>query len=163
MAPATDVLDPVMDRFMSKVEISTEPPAHAPGLSCCWLWTASTNKGYGKFVVSTRVHVEAHRWLYEQLVGPIGPGLQLDHLCRVTRCVNPDHLEPVTQRENMLRGDGPSAVNARKTHCIHGHAFTPENTYVPPKRPNGRDCRECMRRRAAETARRRRRSGRPRG
>jgi hypothetical protein len=68
--------------------------------------------------------------------------LKLDHLCRNPACVRPDHLEAVTARENTLRGIGPTAVNALKTHCVHGHEFTPENTRMKGIR---RVCRECQR------------------
>jgi hypothetical protein len=92
----------------------------------------------------------AHRWSYEYHVGPIPDGLQLDHLCRVRRCVNPWHLEPVTNRVNSQRGKA-GAVNAArqeaKEFCPYGHPYSPENTYQRPDR-NGRDCRRCMRARA---------------
>ncbi|WP_353848602.1 HNH endonuclease signature motif containing protein [Cellulomonas sp.] len=81
---------------------------------------------------------------WEQENGPIPPGMQLDHLCRVRECVNPLHLELVTQRENILRGESPAAHHARKTHCDHGHEFTPENTYRAPSRPRTRICRACV-------------------
>lgn len=121
--------------------------------NACWLWTASRYLGgYGQLWVDGRL-VPAHRFAYELLTGPIPEGLQLDHLCRVPACVNPDHLEPVTQRENILRGEAPSAKHAIKTHCPHGHPFSPENTYV---RPSGRACRACGRARgAARLARKR--------
>lgn len=120
-------------RFWAKVE-KTET---------CWLWTASMGRGnYGRFYDEELRPVSAHRWAYEQLVGPIPDGLTLDHLCRVRHCVNPDHLEPVTQRENVER-------IPPKTHCPHGHAFTAANTYVrKPKAPGhrpARQCRECAR------------------
>src|SRR3990167_6386730 len=111
--------------------------------SGCWLWTgADDGNGYGTLTVG-RVMRKAHLYSYEAFVGPIPEGLQLDHLCRVRCCVNPDHLEPVTQRENILRGMGIAAVNARKTFCKHGHEFSAENTRV---RKNGtRQCRACHR------------------
>lgn len=123
-------------RFWAKVD--------RRGADECWLWNGPRNsEGYGTFYVDGRVP-GAHRYAYEQTIGPIPPGLQLDHLCRNTSCVNPSHLEPVTGRENILRGQGVAARNARKTHCKRGHEFTPENTYIFP---NGRwrQCRTCMR------------------
>ena len=88
------------ERFWPKVNL----------LGDCWLWLAYVNHGgYGRFRVGsmtdgTRRTVNAHRWAYEHLVGPIPEGLDLDHLCRVPGCVNPEHLEPVTHRENVARG-----------------------------------------------------------
>lgn len=120
-------------RFWPKVQKTPE----------CWIWTAAKNTdGYGRFLGDGRV-VQAHRFAYEMLRGPIPDGLHLDHLCRVVACVNPDHLEPVTVRANLLRGNTSTARRAAQTHCIHGHEFTPENTYI---KPNGcRRCRECSR------------------
>ena len=97
--------------------------------SGCWLWDrAISQTGYGNICVDGKYR-GAHRVVYEALVGPIPEGLHLDHRCRVRACVNPNHLEPVSQRENSLRGVGAAAVNARQTHCRHGHELTPENTY----------------------------------
>lgn len=115
----------------------------------CWLWTSSTfRSGYGAFRYDGQMRV-AHRFAYELLVGRVPDHLQLDHLCRVRHCVNPEHLEAVPPQVNLLRGTGATAVNAAKTHCANGHEFTPENTYtVPPTDalPNGgRRCRACKR------------------
>jgi len=90
----------------------------------------------------------AHRRVYTLLKGAIPDGLTLDHLCRFTSCVNPDHLEPVTAGENVLRGNTAGGINARKTHCVHGHEFTAANTvlYLTRGRPT-RTCRTCQRRR----------------
>lgn len=85
----------------------------------------------------------AHRYAYEHFIGPIPEGLQVDHLCRVRNCVNPDHLEAVTCRENVLRGDGVAAANARATHCPQGHAYDEANTYTWTN--GGRHCRACAR------------------
>lgn len=90
----------------------------------CWRWTGSFYKdGYGQ-VGSTKFNSKrAHRVAYELLVGPIPEGMVLDHLCRHTWCQNPRHLEPVTHAENIRRGVGRPAQNARKTHCKNGHPF----------------------------------------
>lgn len=107
----------------------------------CWLWTATLDSdGYGSLWVQGTM-VSTHRFAYELLVGPIPDGLTLDHLCRVRRCVNPDHLEPVTHRENTLRGESFAAANAAKTRCPRGHPYDDENTYVDGD--GGRHCRTC--------------------
>jgi hypothetical protein len=127
--------DPPVDRFWGSV-------AKVTG---CWLWQAgTTSNGYGKFRLSHRGRtVRAHRYAYELLVGPIPDGLQLDHLCRNRVCVNPAHLEPVTARENVLRGNSQSVVTIRAGVCVHGHPRTPENLYIFP---NGKTrCRTCHR------------------
>lgn len=106
----------------------------------CWWWLASTDDdGYGMFKDS-RTH-RAHRWLYEQINGPLGPGLVLDHTCRNPRCVRPDHLDPVTNDENLERGLGRRIKTGLTDQCINGHRYTPENTYTNPL---GRKvCRAC--------------------
>ena len=101
------------ERFWGKVDLD--------GPDGCWLWTASTDKdGYGQFGVGSQIDgtatmAKSHRWAHEHLVGPIPEGLQIDHLCRVRSCVNPGHLEPVTNRENLRRGH-----EARGTTAQHG-------------------------------------------
>lgn len=109
----------------------------------CWLWTGTRKAtGYGRFYVSPdRRDEAAHRFAYELLVGQIPDGLHVDHLCRVTRCVNPDHLEPVTQQENNRR------QAAARTHCPNGHPYDEANTYVSKR--TGRLCRICSRQKQA--------------
>jgi hypothetical protein len=114
---------------------------HMP--SACWTWVGSRNpEGYGLSNIKSQV-LMAHRMSWMALVGPIEDGLQLDHLCRVHACVRPAHLDPVPCRENTLRGIGPSACNARKTHCANGHLLSGSNLRII----NGdrRECVECRR------------------
>jgi len=138
--------DRTLARFMSKVEIQANG---------CWRWTGSiTEDGYGQFSTGGTNEL-AHRESYKHFIGPIPPGLELDHLCHTRdkdcpggktdehrRCVNPfTDLEPVTGPENARRGMSPAAINARKTHCDSGHEFTEANTYVDPD--GGRECKTC--------------------
>jgi hypothetical protein len=107
-----------------------------------WLWTGPTMlSGYGYFAFGRDWKSAAHRLTYELFKGPIPEKLQLDHLCRNRLCVNPEHLESVTLKTNVLRGVGTTAVNARKTHCIHGHPLSRANTYISPT--GHRSCRIC--------------------
>ncbi len=97
---------PVVERFWRFIDKNGPVPAYAPRLGSCWLWTgAIMHGGYGQIRLrpGTRT-MNTHRFAYELLVGPIPDGLHLDHLCRVPRCCNPLHLEPVTQAENSRRG-----------------------------------------------------------
>lgn len=113
----------------------------------CLLWQgALTPNGYGTLSRGTapnRTRWLAHRYAYTLAVGPVPTGLDLDHLCRVRACINPEHLEPVTRRENLLRGQTINAIRAAQTSCVNGHPFDEANT---ARRPDGtRRCRACHR------------------
>jgi hypothetical protein len=148
-------LEPAV-RFWAKVKKDGSVPPGRPDLGPCWVWTAYTSPlGYGRFsaeVAGRRTQVFAHRWAYEQQVGAIPAGLDLDHLCRVRHCVNPAHLEAVTARENVLRGGMPNGALSRRTHCGRGHPFDAANTYYRPD--GGRRCRKCAALQVARSARR---------
>ena len=124
----------------------------------CWPWAGSDNgDGYGQ-LCSNNVNYRAHKFFYENLVGKVADGMVLDHTCHDPntceggktcphrRCCNPGHMQETTNHANLLRGGTLAAENATKTACVHGHEFTPENTFL---RTGGkRECRQCMRSRA---------------
>lgn len=110
----------------------------------CWVWRGWRDlDGYGRISRGRKSEgsVSTHRFAYELLKGPIPQGMQIDHLCRNRGCCNPDHLEVVTCRVNLLRGDTFQAANVAKTHCPRNHEYTPENTYITTR--GGRSCRAC--------------------
>lgn len=114
-------------RFWAKVNKNGPIPSHRPDLGPCWIWTGSLHKvkgcaGYGRIRRGNRRFM-AHTVAYCSLRGPIPISLEPDHLCRVTNCVNPWHIEAVTHKVNTLRGNNPLAQNARKIHCPKGHSY----------------------------------------
>lgn len=112
----------------------------------CMNWLGRPNDGgYGRVTHHGKI-MRAHRAAYEIAKGPIVDGLVLDHLCRNRICVNPEHLEPVSIGDNVLRGETFAAENKAKTHCPQKHEYTPENTYLSNE--NMRHCRACGRDRA---------------
>lgn len=101
----------------------------------CWNWNGVVSKGYGLIKIHSR-SVRVHRLMYEVFIGPIPEGFVIDHLCKNKKCVNPDHLEAVTSRENTLRGDGITAKQARQKMCMRGHE-------LPKFRSGRRQCKKC--------------------
>jgi hypothetical protein len=128
---------PLEERFWSRVNREGN----------CWEWLGRrTPEGYGTISHKGRP-VGAHVVSFTLHKGPIPRGLVIDHLCRNRWCVNPDHLEAVTNRENVLRGNSPSAVIRRTGICGQGHRIEGDNAYTPPSRPTQRTCKTCMRNR----------------
>lgn len=126
------IAEPAPQRFVRFVMVSGD----------CMNWMGGVSGSYGRFWDGIR-QVQAHRFSYELKNGPIPTGMDLDHLCRNKLCVNPLHLEPVTRRINLLRGDTSTAANAAKTHCPQGHPYDLVNTYVSKK--GRRYCMRCIR------------------
>lgn len=143
---------PAAARFWSKVDRNGPLPEHRPDLGPCWPWTGFVDgDGYGRFRDEYGQVAKAHRWSYGATHGPIPDGLQPDHLCRVRRCVRPEHLEAVTPRVNVLRGTSFAAKFAKATHCVQGHPFCGDNLVMVPG-PCGpsRSCRTCRKQRKQE-------------
>lgn len=141
-----------LERFYDKVDTSGD----------CWLWTAAIIRGgYGLFAFPEKNRT-AHRGLWDNIMGAVPDGFELDHLCRVPKCVRLDHLEIVPHLENMRRSQpfrdnyGFAAENAAKQFCKEGHEYTPENTYRMKSRPTARYCRACHHARSAEYSQRKR-------
>ena len=142
-------VDTLAKRIWARVDFDAPLPCNRPELGPCWVWTGSLFRGYGRVQLtpadgraSRHAPQQVHRLTWTLANGPISDDLEIDHLCRVHGCVRPDHLEPVTTRENALRGD-----RATRTHCIHGHEYTEANTIRRVNRLGnpGRQCRECRR------------------
>lgn len=128
---------PAIDRFLNLIEKKDS----------CWFWKGWTNDGgYGYFRAIANVpQVRAHRFAYEFFKGLIPMGFTIDHLCRNRICVNPEHLEAVSLRENVLRGDGPAAINAKKEFCPRGHSLSGDNLVLHLIVKGIRECKICFR------------------
>lgn len=129
--------DEAQDRFDSKTRL-------VPTTGCLVWLGAPDRDGYGQFRWRNRALL-AHRLAWTLANGQIPDGLTIDHLCRVRSCVNPNHLEPVSSRENTRRGVGPTAERARRTHCPKGHPFTSENVMPSVAKFGNRRCLTCNR------------------
>lgn len=109
----------------------------------CWEWRGTDDgRGYGVINVE-KIPYKAHRISFQLFYGHISPNLQVDHLCKNKRCVNPKHLELVTSQTNNLRSNSSSGVNARKTHCKNGHELGGENVYPSSIKRGFRMCKTC--------------------
>jgi hypothetical protein len=117
----------------------------------CWLWSGAINKSGYSLITRKHKQIRLHRWVYEQFYNEIPQGLVIDHLCRVRHCVNPDHLEAVTLKENVLRGDAAKPRKFKKEYCIRGHKFDELNTlYQNYKGKIRRSCKICYNNRMRE-------------
>jgi hypothetical protein len=134
------LMKPLNGEFMQKrIDFESSPKN-------CWLWVGcKTHDGYPIWGTTNNKKIYAHRFIYEQEVGPIPINHTLDHVCRVRNCVNPAHMDPCTLQENISRGNYNWA--GKLTHCKKGHKFTPENTYFSPTKgrtkKGGRVCKTC--------------------
>jgi len=133
-----------LNDFWKYVDKNGPVPLHRPDLGACWVWKGSiASNGYSRFYTEMKQFF-AHRISYFLTNGPIPAGKQVDHLCRNRSCTNPAHLEAVTRKENLLRGESFSAINSRKTHCYRGHPFSGRNLGVAWSRGMpSRSCRKC--------------------
>uniref|UniRef100_UPI003F4909FF HNH endonuclease signature motif containing protein n=1 Tax=Streptosporangium sp. CA-235898 TaxID=3240073 RepID=UPI003F4909FF len=164
-------------RWLANVDMAGPVPAHDPDMGPCWLWTGEkTEQGYGVITIDGK-KVGVARWVYERAHGPLPDGYEPDHTCHDPTvcppgpkcphraCCNLAHLEGVTHRENVLRSGAPTAINAAKEECVHGHPLTDDpirvngvlwqggTIYRPPKRPERRYCLICKTRARRESAR----------
>lgn len=132
-------------RFMSKIKKT----------DTCWYWTAAKTKaGYGMYSIKHKL-IYAHRYSYQMFVGELVANMELDHLCKNRDCVNPEHLEQVTHKENVKRGEALPHLMAKiesrrnQQYCVRGHSLLDKsNIYNPPKRPKIRYCRKCIKERS---------------
>ncbi|MER5322355.1 HNH endonuclease [Streptosporangium roseum] len=156
-SPLAQVAPSVGMRWLTNVDMAGPVPAHDKGLGPCWPWRGRKNKrGYAVISISGRAQL-LHRALFSLVHGPIPDGWQVDHLCHDHRvcklgdacphraCGNPAHWRATTGKVNNARSGSPTAVNARKTHCIRGHPLRGKNLRLRADRPDHRECDTCRR------------------
>jgi len=134
-------------RFMENVSVS---------INGCWLWSGTIDSyGYGVFVTEKKNTFKAHRLSFALKRGYCSSELTIDHLCKNKKCVNPDHMELITNSENVTRGNGPFMINKRKTHCINGHPLSGDNlvTFESERKLGKRQCKICHANRSRISAR----------
>lgn len=140
-------------RFWPKVNKNGPIPEYRPDLGPCWLWTGCLATGYGRFLDDNHKVVQAHKFSLVLANGCEPPAdLDIDHLCRIRSCVNPTHLESVTRRINLLRGQTIVSAQTKRSSCPHGHPLTGANVY---HWRGHRTCKACRLRRNREWVRRR--------
>lgn len=129
-------MDQVLEDLWDKIKVNENG---------CWIvQTRSLDRGYARLRLDGKFQ-RVHRFTYEVNKGKIPSGLQIDHLCKNRTCCNPEHLEAVTQKENLLRSDGVNTRNSKKTHCPKGHEYTPDNIYIQKTKYSlGRRCKTCF-------------------
>lgn len=123
-----NIISELPARIQKKIRVELVSKQNVEGP--CWTWTACSYEGYGRLKVKPFNSGKAHRVIYQLLRGPVSDDLVCDHLCKNTYCVNPSHIEIVTQTENLKRSNCASTINASRTHCVAGHEFTIANTYI---------------------------------
>jgi hypothetical protein len=146
-------------RLWARIEKNGPIPTYRPDLGRCWIWQGATTSGYGRVYFDGRVR-PVHHVVWSLTVGAFPEGMEPDHLCRVRACCNPAHLEPVTQRINLMRGASPSASYARRSHCDAGHPLEGPDAdiYTPSDHPTWRLCRKCRGRNSLNSQRKSRAS-----
>jgi hypothetical protein len=141
-------------RLWARINKNGPVSTYRPDLGPCWIWQGATSNGYGRVRFDGKTRL-VHRVVWVLTVGPFPKGREPDHLCRVRACCRPDHLDPVTQRINLLRGASPAAGYARRSHCTAGHPLEGPgaDVYIHPDHPTWRHCRKCRRKASAKSRR----------
>ncbi len=136
---------PVLDRFWEKVDKNYQCTCEycLSHKEHCHFWLGAKTHGYGTFKISSEKSVKAYRFAYELVHGPIPNELDLHHLCQNPPCVNPAHLEPLTRKVHIHKGESFAAKEARQTHCLRGHPLSGANLGIFKRKKQGRFCKTC--------------------